>query len=40
MLRATVKKIDMRVGEDLEGESCGHFQYTIPLIIDKIVKDT
>jgi len=30
----------MRVGEDLEGESCGHFQYTTPIIIEKIVKKT
>lgn len=36
-----VKKIYiMRVGEDSERESCGHFQYTTPIIIDKIVKDT
>jgi len=37
MLSAMVKKNDMRVGEDLEGESCGHFQYTRPIIIEKIV---
>jgi len=40
MLRAIVRKTDMRVGEDLERESCGQFQYTTPIIIDKIVKDT
>jgi len=40
MLSAMVKKIDTRVGEDLERESCGHFQYTTPIIIYKIVKDT
>jgi hypothetical protein len=34
------KKNNMRVGEDLEGESCGHFQYTTPIIIEKIVKKT
>jgi hypothetical protein len=35
-----VKKIDTRVGEDLERESCGHFQYTTPIIIDKLLKKT
>jgi hypothetical protein len=39
MLSAMVKKIDMRVGEDIEGESCGHFQYSTPIIIEKIVKE-
>jgi hypothetical protein len=39
-LSAMVKKIDRRVGEDLERESCGHFQYTTPIIIDKIIKET
>jgi len=41
MLSAIVKKkTDMRVGEDLERESCVQFQYTTPIIFDKIVKYT